>query len=84
MQRGQHNITDELIFANHEGYIFHDSLRLESPWLIRELVDLGLWVITRCFEADRATGLGSNDATRLLGLGMFFLFIYSFYLRLHE
>ena len=30
MQRGQHKITDELIFANHEGYIFHDSLGLES------------------------------------------------------
>ena len=30
MQRGQHNITDELIFANHKGYIFHDSLGLES------------------------------------------------------
>jgi hypothetical protein len=30
MQRGQHNITDELIFANHEGYIFHDSLGLEG------------------------------------------------------
>ena len=30
MQRGQHNITDELIFANHKGYIFHDLLGLES------------------------------------------------------
>ena len=30
MQRGQHKITDELIFTNHGGYIFHDSLGLES------------------------------------------------------
>jgi len=68
MQRGLHNITDELSFANHEGYIFHDSLGLESPWLLRELVDWSLGSLM----TDRATGLGPNDATRRLGLGMFF------------
>jgi hypothetical protein len=30
LQRGQHNIDDELIFTNHEGYIFHDSRGFES------------------------------------------------------
>ena len=30
MQRGEHNIEDELIFTNHDGYIFHDSRGFES------------------------------------------------------
>jgi hypothetical protein len=30
MQRGQHNIEDELIFTDHDGYIFHDSPGFES------------------------------------------------------
>jgi hypothetical protein len=30
LQRGQHNIEDELIFANHRGYIFHDSRGFEA------------------------------------------------------
>jgi len=25
IQRGKHNVNDELIFENNEGYIFHDS-----------------------------------------------------------
>jgi len=25
LQRGQHDINDELIFTNYDGYIFHDS-----------------------------------------------------------
>jgi hypothetical protein len=25
-----HNIEDEIVFANHDGYIFHDSRGLES------------------------------------------------------
>ncbi|KAJ7632070.1 hypothetical protein B0H17DRAFT_832383, partial [Mycena rosella] len=29
-KRGQHTISDELIFANNMGYIFHDSCRFES------------------------------------------------------
>jgi hypothetical protein len=30
MQRGEHNIEHELIFSNHEGYIFHDSRGFEA------------------------------------------------------
>ena len=29
MQRGEHHIDDELIFENHDGYIFHDSRGFE-------------------------------------------------------
>ncbi|KXN80862.1 hypothetical protein AN958_07084 [Leucoagaricus sp. SymC.cos] len=29
-RRGEHNITDELIFTNHDGYLFHDSRGIES------------------------------------------------------
>jgi hypothetical protein len=30
VQRGEHNIEDELVFSKHTGYIFHDSCGLES------------------------------------------------------
>jgi hypothetical protein len=30
LQRGQHDIEDELIFTNHEGYVFHDSRGFEA------------------------------------------------------
>ena len=30
MQRGLHDINDELIFTNHDGYIFHDSRGFEA------------------------------------------------------
>jgi hypothetical protein len=30
LQRGQHNIKDELVFANHHGYVFHDSRGFEA------------------------------------------------------
>ena len=30
MQRGQHDVNDELIFTNHRGYIFHDSPGFEA------------------------------------------------------
>jgi hypothetical protein len=30
LQRGQHNIEDELVFANHPGYVFHDSRGFEA------------------------------------------------------
>jgi len=30
VQRGLHTIEDELIFANHDGYIFHDSRGFEA------------------------------------------------------
>jgi hypothetical protein len=29
-QRGKHNIEDELVFANHNGYLFHDSGGFEA------------------------------------------------------
>jgi hypothetical protein len=30
MQRGAHNIEDELVFSNHAGYVFHDSRGFEA------------------------------------------------------
>jgi len=30
MERGEHNIEDELVFANHRGYAFHDSRGFEA------------------------------------------------------
>ncbi|KAF8960039.1 hypothetical protein BDZ97DRAFT_1357343 [Flammula alnicola] len=30
MERGEHSVEDELVFSNHEGYIFHDSRGFES------------------------------------------------------
>ncbi len=30
IQRGEHDVNDELIFENNEGYIFHDSRGFES------------------------------------------------------
>src|SRR5579863_8076537 len=30
LQRGEHEINDELIFTNHDGYIFHDSRGFEA------------------------------------------------------
>ncbi|KAF8551296.1 hypothetical protein OG21DRAFT_1605411, partial [Imleria badia] len=29
-ERGDHNIEDELVFTNHEGYVFHDSCGFEA------------------------------------------------------
>jgi hypothetical protein len=30
LQRGLHNVEDEIIFANHGGYVFHDSRGFEA------------------------------------------------------
>jgi hypothetical protein len=30
LQRGEHDINDELIFMNYDGYIFHDSRGFEA------------------------------------------------------
>jgi hypothetical protein len=30
LQRGMHNIEDELTFTSHDGYIFHDSRGFEA------------------------------------------------------
>jgi hypothetical protein len=30
LQRGEHNIENELTFTNHQGYVFHDSRGFEA------------------------------------------------------
>lgn len=30
IQRGQHDISDELVFTKHPGYVFHDSRGFEN------------------------------------------------------
>jgi hypothetical protein len=30
VQRGEHDIEDELTFAKHDGYVFHDSRGFEA------------------------------------------------------
>jgi hypothetical protein len=30
LQRGLHNIEDEIVFSNHTGYVFHDSRGFEA------------------------------------------------------
>jgi hypothetical protein len=30
MQRGEHDIEHELVFASHDGYVFHDSRGFEG------------------------------------------------------
>jgi hypothetical protein len=30
VQRGEHDIEDELTFTNHDGYVFHDSRGFEA------------------------------------------------------
>jgi hypothetical protein len=33
VQRGEHNIEDELVFSNHTGYVFHNSRGFEAGGL---------------------------------------------------
>ncbi|KAH9016200.1 hypothetical protein EDB84DRAFT_1582029 [Lactarius hengduanensis] len=49
MDRGEHSIDDELIFSNHEGYIFHDSRGIESGG-IDELQILQQFIRRKCQE----------------------------------
>ncbi|KAH9053749.1 hypothetical protein EDB87DRAFT_166464 [Lactarius vividus] len=49
MDRGEHTIDDELVFSNHEGYIFHDSRGIESG-TIEELQILQTFIRRRCGE----------------------------------
>ncbi|KAH8978497.1 hypothetical protein EDB86DRAFT_3248967 [Lactarius hatsudake] len=49
MDRGEHTIDDELVFSNHEGYIFHDSRGIESG-CIEELQILQQFVRDKCRE----------------------------------
>jgi len=30
LQRGLHNVEDEIVFVNHKGYVFHDSRGFEA------------------------------------------------------
>ncbi|KAJ6465722.1 hypothetical protein C8R45DRAFT_1022136 [Mycena sanguinolenta] len=47
-QRGHHTITDEYIFANHRGYVFHDSCGFEGG-------DTKQWEEVQEFIHDRST-----------------------------
>ena len=49
VQRGEHNIDDELVFSNHPGYIFHDSRGIESG-SIEELGILQEFIRRKCGE----------------------------------
>ncbi|KAF7373779.1 hypothetical protein MSAN_00589600 [Mycena sanguinolenta] len=46
-QRGHHTITDEYIFVNHRGYVFHDSCGFEGG-------DTGQWEEVQEFIRDRS------------------------------
>ncbi|KAF8262776.1 hypothetical protein EI94DRAFT_1808256 [Lactarius quietus] len=35
VNRGEHLIDDELVFSNHEGYVFHDSKGIEAGGVLR-------------------------------------------------
>ncbi|KAH9059237.1 GTP-binding protein [Lactarius vividus] len=49
VDRGEHTIDDELMFSNHEGYIFHDSRGIESG-AIEELEILQEFIRRKCGE----------------------------------
>ena len=48
-QRGEHAIDDELVFSNHTGYVFHDSLGIESG-STKELATLRNFIRRKCGE----------------------------------
>ena len=48
-QRGEHTIDDELVFSNHKGYVFHDSLGIESG-STEELETLRKFIRRKCGE----------------------------------
>ncbi|KAF8262506.1 hypothetical protein EI94DRAFT_678588 [Lactarius quietus] len=49
MNRGEHRIDDELVFSNHQGYVFHDSRGIESG-SIEELGILQDFIRRKCGE----------------------------------
>jgi len=49
MDRGEHNIDNELVFSNHTGYVFHDSRGIESGG-IEELETLKEFIRRKCGE----------------------------------
>ncbi|KAF8266811.1 hypothetical protein EI94DRAFT_1583579 [Lactarius quietus] len=48
-QRGEHKIDDELVFSNHPGYVFHDSMGIESG-SAEELEILKEFIQRKCGE----------------------------------
>ncbi|KAF8257267.1 hypothetical protein EI94DRAFT_1759526 [Lactarius quietus] len=49
MNRGEHEIDDELVFSNNPGYVFHDSMGIESG-SIDELEILKDFIRRKCAE----------------------------------
>ncbi|KAF8257252.1 hypothetical protein EI94DRAFT_1759688 [Lactarius quietus] len=49
MNRGEHEIDDELVFSNNPGYVFHDSMGIESG-SIDELEILKDFIQRKCAE----------------------------------
>ncbi|KAF8260210.1 hypothetical protein EI94DRAFT_1689891 [Lactarius quietus] len=48
-RRGEHDIDDELVFSNYQGYVFHDSRGIESG-AIEELEILKAFIQRKCGE----------------------------------
>ncbi|KAF8262699.1 hypothetical protein EI94DRAFT_663842 [Lactarius quietus] len=49
VNRGEHKIDDELLFSNHLGYVFHDSMGIESG-STEELEILKEFIQRKCGE----------------------------------
>ncbi|KAF8270883.1 hypothetical protein EI94DRAFT_1569710 [Lactarius quietus] len=49
LQRGKHRIDDALVFSNHWGYVFHDSMGIESG-STEELETLKGFIQRKCGE----------------------------------
>ncbi|KAF8256608.1 hypothetical protein EI94DRAFT_1642372 [Lactarius quietus] len=49
LQRGEHRIDDALVFSNHRGYVFHDSMGIESG-STEELETLKGFIQRKCGE----------------------------------
>ncbi|KAF8266088.1 hypothetical protein EI94DRAFT_1734003 [Lactarius quietus] len=51
VNRGEHRIDDELVFSQHRGYVFHDSMGIESG-SIDELEILKDFIQRKCAESS--------------------------------
>ncbi|KAH8993274.1 hypothetical protein EDB86DRAFT_2929619 [Lactarius hatsudake] len=76
VDRGEHEIGDELVFSEHTGYIFHDSCGIESA-STKELEILNEFIRRKCGERrlqDRlhAIWFGILESSRLLQLMIIF------------
>ncbi|KAF8258801.1 hypothetical protein EI94DRAFT_1753412 [Lactarius quietus] len=49
VNRGEHRIDDEIVFSNHPGYIFHDSMGIELGGM-EELETLKEFIQRKCGE----------------------------------